>query len=126
MIVGSASLQDKINEWKLFWEKEGDEVIGFPASIPTETFVDAYPQVHIDFYRNLEHANMVFVMNEDKNGIVGYLGAESFAELAYVVTQNLIHGKKIEVLLLKMPEQRVACYDEITLWFKLKWIKLYE
>lgn len=64
-------------------------------------------------------------MNEDKNGVVGYLGAESFAEMCFGVAQNLIHNKNIEIILLQMPEKRVQSYDEINLWLKLKWIKLF-
>lgn len=126
VIVGSASLQDRVEHWKSFWQKRGNEVIALPNALAPETLMGAYPQVHIDFYRNLEAANRVFVMNEDKNGVVGYLGSESFAELAYVVAQNLIHGKRIEVMLFKMPEQRVPCFDEVELWLNLGWIKLFD
>ena len=63
-------------------------------------------------------------MNEDKNNIVGYLGAESFAELCFGVVQNLIYNKNIEVILLQLPENKVQSYDEIDLWLKLNRIKL--
>jgi hypothetical protein len=125
VIAGSASLQDKVQDWKSFWEHEDFEVVAYPVPIPTETFIEDYPQVHNDFFRNLESADVLFVMNEDKNGIYGYLGAESFAEMAYAVAQNLLHDKKIEVVLRQMPDKSVQAYDEIVLWLKLGWIKLY-
>ncbi len=65
-------------------------------------------------------------MNEDKNNIKGYLGAESFAEMCFGVVQNLIYNKNIEVMLLQMPERNVQSYDEIMLWLKLGWIKVYK
>lgn len=64
-------------------------------------------------------------MNEDKNDIKGYVGAESFAEMCFGVAQNLIYNKNIEVMLLKMPDEKVQSYNEVQLWLKLGWIKLY-
>ena len=38
---------------------------------------------------------MLFIMNEDKNGIEGYIGYEAYAELLFGLSQNLIHQKNI-------------------------------
>lgn len=124
VIVGSVSLQEKSSWWKDHWENAGFEVTNYPSLIPDETFLQEYPRVYKKFFKDLEEADTVFVMNEDKNGVEGYIGAESFAELCFAVTQNVIHGKKIEILLLKMPEEKVQSYKEIELWLKLGWIKL--
>lgn len=125
VIVGSASLQERVEYWRLYWEENEFDVINYPSTIPKETFLQEYPKVHRDFFIDLENADMVFVMNEDKNGIVGYIGAESFAELCFAVARNMIHGKNIEIALLKMPEEKVQSYEEIALWLKLGWIKLF-
>jgi len=124
VIAGSASLQEKIKYWKSLWENNGFEVIDYPDAISAKTFIEDYPKVHKDFFRNIEKADIIFIMNENKNGITGYIGAETFAEMGYAVTQNLIHDKKLEVILLQMPEKSVASYDEIVLWLNLGWIKL--
>lgn len=126
VIVGSATLQEKISYWKLYWEKQGLDVVDYPAPIPIATFIEDYPQVHRDFFRNLEESDVVFVMNEDKKNIKGYIGAESFAEMAYAVAQNQIHQKNIEILLLQMPEAKVQSFEEVALWLKLGWVKLFE
>ncbi len=125
VIVGSASLQEKIQTWKKFWVNGGFEVSGYPVPILPEKFMEEYPQAHKNFFVSLEGADVVFVMNEDKNGVVGYIGGESFAEMCFVVAQNLIHNKNIEVILFKMPDKSVQSYDEVVLWLKLGWIKLY-
>lgn len=125
VIVGSASLPAKIQYWKKFWKDEGYSVTNYPVSISKETFLEEYPKVHTDFFKDITKTDIIFVMNEDKNGVVGYLGAESFAEMCFGVAQNLIHNKNIEIILLQMPEKRVQSYDEINLWLKLKWIKLF-
>ncbi len=62
-------------------------------------------------------------MNEDKNGISGYIGAETFAELAHVVANRLLKEQETQVILFKMPESRVQSYEEITLWHRLGWIQ---
>lgn len=50
VIVGSASLQDKIQYWKKFWEDKGFSVINYPISISKETFLEEYPKIHMDFF----------------------------------------------------------------------------
>lgn len=126
VIAGSASLQKKVRCWKKFWEERGYSVTSYPSPISKETFLQEYPKVHAEFFKNITEADILFVMNEDKNGIIGYLGAESFAEMCFGVAQNLVYNKNIEVILLQMPDKRVQSYDEIILWLKLGWIKLYE
>lgn len=85
-----------------------------------------YPIRHKEFFESITKTDILFIMNEDKNGITGYIGAESFAELAFGLTQNLLYNKNIELVILKMPSPEVQCYDEIYLWLKLGWIKLYK
>lgn len=34
-------------------------------------------------------------------------------------------NKNIELVILKKPSTNVGCFDEIDLWLKLGWIKLY-
>lgn len=126
VIAGSASLQKKVHYWKKHWENKGYNVIDYPTPIPKETFLEEYPKVHKDFFNNIVKSDILFVMNEDRNNIKGYVGSESFAEMCFGVTQNLIHNKNIEVILLKMPEEKVQSYEEVQLWLKLGWIKLYK
>ena len=126
VIAGSASLQEKVLHWKELWETSGYCVTDYPCPISKENFLEEYPKVHTDFFKNINEADILFVMNEDKNGIAGYLGAESFAEMCFGVTQHLIHNKNLEVILLQMPSEDVQSYEETVLWLKLGWIKLYD
>ena len=75
---------------------------------------------------NLEKTDIFFLMNEDKNDIVGYIGYETYGELLLGLSQKVIYNKNIELVILKMPSTNVGCYEEIDLWLKLGWIKLYE
>ena len=115
-----------MKHWKQYWEDNGDVVTSYPSPIPKETFLEEYPKVHKDFFKNITESDILFVMNEDKKGIRGYLGAESFAEICYGVMENLLRGKNIEIIILQEPSTEVQSYDEINLWLKLGWIKLYQ
>jgi len=125
VIVGSASLQEKILSWEKTWGDRGFIVVAYPQ-IPQDNFLKLYPDVYADFFRNITETDILFVMNEDKNGIEGYLGAESFAEMCFGVSQKLLYQKNIDIILLKMPSEQVQSYNEINLWLKLGWIKLYQ
>jgi regulatory protein YycH of two-component signal transduction system YycFG len=124
VIAGSAKLQDKIMYWKKYFEENGYNVLDYPVGIPSETFINEFPKVHKHFFENIIQTDILFVMNEEKNGISGYIGAESYAELAFAVAQNLIYDKKIEIIVLNIPSEKVASYEEIILFEKLNWIKI--
>lgn len=125
-ISGSAKLQDKINNWRDYFKKLEYEILDYPKPIDSKYFMELYPEIHRKYFENISNSDILFIMNEDKNGIEGYIGAETYAELAYAVIQNLNYGKNIDVVLLKMPSNKIQCYDEIKLWLELGWIKLYK
>lgn len=124
VIAGSASLQDRIAHWKQFWESHGYEVTDFPQEISREKYHEDYPVIHAQFYTALTDADIVFIMNEDKNSMSGYIGAETFAELAYVVANNHLGKQQANAVILKMPESRVQSYEEVMLWHRLGWIQV--
>lgn len=126
VIAGSAKLQDKINLWKSFFAEKKYKILDYPKPIDEEKFMELYPSIHKNFFENITKTDTLFVMNEDKNNIEGYIGAESYAELTFGLAQNLIYNKNIDLIILKMPSREVQCYDEIKLWIELGWIKLYE
>lgn len=126
VIAGSAKLQKEVNNWlKKFANKEY-EILDYPKVIEDSRFMELYPNVHTEFLDKITKADMLFIMNEDKNGIDGYIGYETYAELLFGLSQKLIYNKNIELVVFKMPSTNVGCYEEINLWLKLGWIKLYE
>ena len=121
VISASAKLQDKIEYWTKHFKNKGYEVIDYPKQIDLKY----YENRHKEFYSNLEKTKIYFLMNETKNNIEGYIGASSAAELNYVIIQNLIHDKKIEIYILNRPSKQVHSYDEVMFWAKLGWVKFY-
>lgn len=126
VIAGSAKLQDKINSWKLFFQNNNYEILDYPKPIAEEKFLELYPNIHKSFFENIIKTDILFIMNEDKNGIEGYIGAESYAELTFGLAQKLVYNKNIDLIILKMPSNKVQCYDEIKLWLEIGWIKLFD
>ena len=126
VIAGSVKLQQEIQNWRKFFINKGYEVLDYPKKIDETKFMEVYPNVHKEFFENITKTDMLFIMNEDKNGKSGYIGAESFAELTFGLAQKLVYNKNIELVVLKMPSKDVQCYEEIDLWLKLGWISLYE
>ena len=124
VIAGSVSLKEEIRKWVDFWTNEGQEVIDYPEALDKETFFDVYPDMKREFFKNVEETDIFFVVNEDKNGIEGYIGAETFAELVLALSQNLIHGKSIQIVLAKMPSEKIQSIEEIKMWLELGWIEL--
>ena len=123
VIAGSAKLQKEIDKWITYWNnKEGYFVLNYPQAIPRDDFEKRYPDIHKNFFKSITEADILFVMNEDKSGISGYIGAETFAELSFGLAQKLINEKNIKLILAKMPSKEVGCYEEIILWKKLGWI----
>ncbi len=126
VIAGSASLQEEITFWKKMWEDNRYVVINYPKAISSGNFLELYPKVHTDFFKSIQEADVLFVMNEDKDDTEGYIGAEAFAELSFGVIEKLVNKKDIEIILLKIPSEQVQSHEEIELWLKLGWIEIYK
>lgn len=124
VIAGSASLQEKVLQWKKYWEEQGATVLAYPNSIPKDSFINDYPKVFTDFFKSITETDTLFIMNENKNGLKGYIGAETFAEMCFAVVQNQIFNKKIEIILLQIPDEKVQSFMEVNLWLQLGWIKI--
>ena len=125
VISGSSKLQDKVNYWIKHFKDKNYEVLDYPKLIEQKNYEKELPKIYEDFYTALENTNVFFLMNEEKKGIKGYIGASAIAELTYVVILNLIHNKNIEIYILNMPSEEVSSYDEIKFWLDMGWIKLY-
>lgn len=126
VISGSSKLEDKVKYWVDYFENKGYQVLDYPRLIENENYERDLPDIYKSFYNNLEETDIFFLMNEDKNGIKGYVGASAIAELTYAVVLNLIHNKNIKIYILQEPDESLGCYDEIKFWLEMKWISIFE
>lgn len=74
------------------------------------------------FYERLAGCDALFVMNEDRDDVVGYVGAATFGELSYAVARNACGHKPIEIVVLQPVGDDVHGCEEIRLWKDLGWI----
>lgn len=126
VISGSSKLEDKVNYWINFFENKGYEVLDYPKLIEKEHYERNLTEHYESFYNSIEKTDIFFLMNEDKNGIKGYVGASAIAELTYAIILNLIHHKNIKIYILQEPDSNLGCYDEIKFWLDMNWISIYK
>ena len=101
------------------------EILDYPKPIPKDKFVEKYSEVHKSFYESICKTDVLLIANFDNKGIKGYIGAAAFAELAFGLALRLVYGQKIDLYILRLPSEEVACYDEIKLWIELGWVKVW-
>lgn len=125
VISGSAKLQDEVARWLDYWKSKGYEVLDYPKKIAEADFQKVYKDERTTFFDNIRSANVLFVMNEDKNGTGGYIGPSTFAEIAFAITENHLSGNSIEVVLLKTPADTSVFFEDVSRWKDLGWISIH-
>lgn len=125
VICASASLQKEIKFWVDKLVNDGYEVIKSPEIIKEEDFWSRYGDIHSDHYKKIKEADMVFVMNANKDGIKNYIGPSVFAEIAFAIGLNNAFNKNIEIYCLNQLPQKLAYSKELDIWEKMGWIKLW-
>lgn len=126
VISGSSALFPIIKKWNKYWEERGYQVAAYPEPIEADNFTELYPSIHTDFYRKLAEADVHFIANEDKNGVIGYIGNGVYAEIAFRVGLNLTRNQKVPVILLKAPGEDSHFFDDLKVWMELDWVQLFE
>ena len=126
VISGSSKLKKEVNHWINRFKKKGFEILDYPKPVESKDYSKELPKIYKNYYTALENTDIYFLMNEERKGIKGYVGASATAELTYVVIQNLLHNKNIYIYILNEPSKDVLAYDEIMFWLDMGWIKLYD
>lgn len=150
IIAGSSKLHERALYWRGYFEGRGYEVIDWPSPVSTDNenldepqiepglsrghwlnpsdsdYAARLTKIYKRFYKNLDQADVFFLMNEDKDDIEGYIGASAIAELTYVVTGNLNRGHKTEIYINKLPSKTQNCYDEVKFWLDQGWIHIFK
>lgn len=92
VISGSAKFEKEIKKWVEYFKEHNYDVIKYPRKIDQSNEL-IYKDVYINFYKALEEADYLFVLNEEKNGIKGYVGPQVYAEMSYIIVQNILQHK---------------------------------
>ena len=125
VIAGSAKFYKEALELKKELENKDYKVIDFPKNINVN-IEEEYKQAYERFYDNLGKTDDLILFNLDKNGIEGYIGYESFAELSYLVVKKIQVNNDHKIYIYKMPSKEVGCYDEIKHFLELGYIELFK
>ena len=125
VISGSSKLQNEVNYWLDYFKNKNYEILAYPIYVKQEEYQKELSEIYKEFYTAIEHTDEFFLMNEEKNGIKGYIGSSAIAELTYAVILNLIHNKNIDIYILNMPSKEISAYEEVKFWLDMGWIKLF-
>lgn len=149
IISGSSKLHQRALYWMGYFEGCGFEVLDFPTLItdakddlevvPTpgevnskilnpgdEGYEEHLANSNQRFWKNLDRADIFFLMNEDQNDTEGYIGAGALTEIAHVLINNFNHNRQTQIYLLKEPSEKLSCYNEVKFWLDQGWVKIYE
>ncbi len=126
VICAGASFENEIIRWKDRLEKKGFEILKYPVRIK-EDFTENYKKEFSEHYKAITKADIVLVLNLNKNNVAGYIGAGVFAEMAFALGLNRAFKKQIEVCYLNdLPKNESPHSDELNLWQELGWIKRFK
>ena len=125
VILGSAKFEKEIKKWVEYFKEHNYDVIKYPRKIDQSNEL-IYKDVYINFYKALEEADCLFVLNEEKNGIKGYVDPQVYAEMSYIIVQNILQHKNKAIWILNEPSKEVASYNGLNNFINLGWIKLFK
>lgn len=125
VLSGSVKMASEIEKWRGYWQAQSEvQILDFPSAISPEGFLQEYSKVFREYFSHLDETHVLFVVNGEKDGIKGYIGAGMLSEIAYVVSR-IARGEKQEVILAHPPAFQLFCSDEIDLWIKLGWVRVF-
>ena len=124
ILAGSSKFIDKIEYYKKYFSNNGYTVLACPKKID-QTNINIYDNTYKLFFKALNETDEIFVVNEEKNGIKGYVGAETFAELSFVLANNILKNEKRKIYLLNEPDEKNNCFYELNAFIKLGYIEIW-
>ena len=125
VIAGSRKTYKEAQIIKEKLEQFGYEVIDYPKNIDHSKELE-YKVAYEKFYEKLKQSDDFLLLNIDKNGIKGYIGYEAFAELSFMIANSIVDKKESKIFIYQIPSEKLDCYDEITLFLKLGYIKIFD
>lgn len=124
VICASASLYEKAEVWRNKLKDMGYDVIRSIERINNDQL--SYKKTHIKHYKKIKETDVLFILNLDKNGVKNYIGPSVFVEIAFAIGLNVVFEKNIQIYCLKPLPKNLPYSDELFLWQKLKWIKIWD
>ncbi len=122
VLSSSMSFFDKIKKWRDKLEQNNFKVIFYPEKIEGD-IAKGYRKEFKKCYSSIKETNKLVVLNFEKNGVPGYIGAGVFAEMAFALGID----RKVDVKYLNpISIEKLPYAEELKLWKKLEWISKFE
>lgn len=122
IIIGNCNSNKEVAYWCNYFDKRGYKVLDYPRYSDDNILLNHYE----NFYENIKSTNILFILNNNKNGIEGYIDATTFAEITYVVMRNYYDNKKIDIYISKLPNKTLYYYDELSSFISKGIIKIFK
>ena len=125
VICGSMYFVEQMSEWQKKLESLGFEVytpvlFDFHKIRDEEGDLERFEEYKRretkNHFEKVNIADILLILNYDKNGKRNYIGGNTFAEIAYAVALNLCHGKSIEIYTVNPLPEYVPYYEELHAW----------
>ncbi|MEK6903249.1 MAG: hypothetical protein AABW64_01210 [Nanoarchaeota archaeon] len=130
VICGSMRFLEKMKYWKEFLESKG-------YSVDTPTLIDFHKIRDKDnnikefehvkrretknHFEKVKSADILLILNYDKDGKKNYIGGNTFAEISYAVALNLCHGRSIEIFTVNPLPEDAHFFEELSAWGIKQW-----
>ena len=115
VISGSNKKPEEIKKWIEYWNgRKGFSVIKSPKNISPEYFEREFSDELKDHLQMIADTDILFVANCEKDGMDGYIGSGVYAEIVFAVSQNILYGKNIKIILAEKPATDAPVFDEIS------------
>lgn len=125
VICGSMRFVGQMKDWKKRLQSQGYEV-----DVPTlfdfhkvrdgdgdlEKFEEIKRKESKKHFEKVKKADMLLILNYDKDGKKNYIGGNTFAEIAYAVALNYCHKKNIEMYTVNPLPKQSPYYEELSAW----------
>lgn len=120
----------QMKEWQQKLESQGYEVY-----VPTlfdfhkirdedndlKKFEESKRRETKNHFEKVKVADILLILNYDKNEKKNYIGGNTFAEIAYAVALNLCHNKNIEIYTINPLPKDSPYYEELHAWQIQQW-----
>ena len=126
-ICASISFWDDIVNWKDKLTKDGYDAIQYPKQL-SDDFLSNYNTEFTKHYQQITKSDIVLILNMQKNGVDGYIGAAVFAEIAFAIGLNRTFRAEtpIEVYCLNPFPDSLSYAEELQHWVDLEWLKFWQ
>jgi len=132
VLCGSMKFVEQMKEWKDKLESKGYKVY-----TPTlfdfhkvrdedgnlEEFENIKRRETKNHFEKVKMADILLILNYDKDGKINYIGGNTFAEISYAIALNLCHGKNIKIYTINPLPQNSHYFEELSAWGIKQWSK---